>query len=96
MYAQSDGIPVIFGSGCTIAVTPRASDFINKITLVDKLINGLGATVKVFREGIIDWNFRTTMESYSEFKSNRIMSLQAKYGYLDLNNTFIKKIREPS
>ena len=58
MYAQSDEIPVIFDSGCTIAVTPHASDFINQITLVDKIMKGLDATTKVVGEGINNWNFR--------------------------------------
>ena len=39
-------------------MTPHASNFINKLTLVDKLMKGLDATAKVVGEGIINWNFR--------------------------------------
>ena len=57
IYAQSDGTPVIFNSGCTIAVIMHTSDFVNK-THVSKLMNGLGGTTKVIGGGVLNWNFR--------------------------------------
>ena len=62
MYVQSDGIPVIFDSGYNIAVMPHASGFINKITPVDKIMDGLGATAKVIWEGFINWVFQDDYE----------------------------------
>ena len=57
-YGNTDGIPIIFDSGCTYAVTPHASDFIRKIIPVNKSTSGLGATTNVVDEGIIGWSFR--------------------------------------
>ena len=44
---EKDGIPVIFDSGCTHAVAPVKTDFIGKITPINKLMNELGATIRV-------------------------------------------------
>ena len=57
-YGNKDGIPIIFDSGCTHAITPHASDFIGKIILFNKLMNGLGATVNIVDEGTVGWSFR--------------------------------------
>ena len=47
-YIGDDGLPVMF----------IASDFIGKITLMNKVMNGLGATASVVGEGIVLWSFR--------------------------------------
>ena len=57
-YAGGEGKYVIFDAGCTLAVTPCASDFEGPITTVDKYIHWSGVTVKVIGEGIIVWRFR--------------------------------------
>ena len=48
---------------------------------------------KLSGKGLIIGTSEMTIESYSEFKSKCIMFLEAKYGSLALNNTFIKKKR---
>ena len=53
MYPQSNRIPGIYGSGCTIVVTLHISDFVNKITPISKLINGLDTTAKLMGKEII-------------------------------------------
>ena len=53
-----DGIPVILDSGCSHALTPLESDFIGSITPIDKIMNGLGATVKIAGIGVVGWTFR--------------------------------------
>ena len=57
-YSGEGDVPIIFYSGCTHAVTPFKSDFVGKITPVNKLMNGLGATVTVVGEGTVQWGFR--------------------------------------
>lgn len=39
-YARIDDVPIIFDSRCTHTVTPFITDFIGRITLVDKRMNG--------------------------------------------------------
>ena len=51
VYNSEKGVPIIFDSGCTHAVTPYASDFIGKLTPVRKTMNGLGATTQITGEG---------------------------------------------
>ena len=58
IYVKIDGIPVIFDSGCKIAVAPYATGIVNKINPINKFMNRTGATDKVFGEGMINWNFR--------------------------------------
>ena len=55
---EKDGISVIFDSGCTHAVVPVKSDFVGKITPINKLMNGLGATVRVVGVGTVGWSFK--------------------------------------
>ena len=55
---EKDGIPVIFDSGCTHAMAPVKTDVIGKITPTNKLMNGLGATVRVVGVGTVGWSFR--------------------------------------
>ena len=55
---EKDGIPVIFDSGCSHALTPLESDFVGHITPIDKVMNGLGATVKIAGIGVLGWKFR--------------------------------------
>ena len=57
-YGKEDGIPIIFDSGCTHALTPFEADFIGTITPVNKVMHGLGAAVNIVGEGIIGWSFR--------------------------------------
>ena len=53
LYTGSDYKPVVFDSGCTLAVTPFKSDFEGPINPVEKHMNGLGATAKETGEGTI-------------------------------------------
>ena len=55
---KKDGIPVIFDSGCSRALTSLESDFIGPITPIDKVTNGLGYMVKIARIGVVGWTFR--------------------------------------
>ena len=55
---EKDGIPVIFDSGCTHAMAPVKTDVIGKITPTNKLMNGLGATVRVVGVGTVGWSFK--------------------------------------
>ena len=55
---EGGGIPVIFDSGCTHALSPFESDFVGDITPINKLMNGLGATVNVVGVGTVGWSFR--------------------------------------
>ena len=50
---KRDGIPVIFDSGCTHVGAPVESDFVGEITPINKMMNGLGATVKVVGVGTV-------------------------------------------
>ena len=67
-----------------------ALSFINKITPVDKLMNGLGATSKVIGEDVINSNLRYdyVLLHRIQFKAYHVPS--KKYGTLALNNNFIK------
>ena len=65
IYTQTNGIPVIFNSECTVVVIPHATDFVNKITPVNRLMNGLVTTEKVIGEEMINWNFR---DNYKVFQ----------------------------
>ena len=58
VYNSEKGVPIIFDSGCTNAVTPYASDFMGKLTPVSKPMNGLGATTQITGEGYVVWKFR--------------------------------------
>ena len=58
LYAGEDGKPIIFGLGCTLAVTPYMSDFIGRIKPMQKTMNDLGATAKVVGEGTVMWCFK--------------------------------------
>jgi hypothetical protein len=58
IYSSDKGVPIIFDSGCTHAVTPYTEDFIGDIKPVKKLMNGLGATAEVVGEGTVLWQFR--------------------------------------
>ena len=53
-YVGIDDVPIIFDSGCTIAVTPHLSDFICPPTPVNKRMKGLYGSVKVDRQGFVD------------------------------------------
>ena len=53
-YIGSDDVPIIFGSGCTITVTPHLSDFIYPPTPVNKRMKGLSGSVKVDGQGFVD------------------------------------------
>ena len=55
---KRDGIPVIFDSGYNHAVAPVKSDFIQKITSINKLMNILEATTNVVGVGTFGWSFR--------------------------------------
>ena len=52
------GIPVIFDSECSHILTSLESDCIGPITPINKVMNGLGATVKIAGIGIVGWTFR--------------------------------------
>ena len=52
-YTGSDYKPVVFDSGCTLAVTLFKSDFEGPIIPVDTYMNDLGNTVEVTGEGTI-------------------------------------------
>ena len=51
-------VPIVFDSGCSVAVTPYEQDFIGTITPVEKTITGLGSKVEVVGERKIKWLFR--------------------------------------
>ena len=69
-YKEDDGVLVIFESGCTHAVTSFVSDFIGKITPLNKLMNGLGATTSVLGEGNVLWSFRDDFEVLNKLRVN--------------------------
>ena len=55
---DSKEIPIVFDTGCSVAVTPYKEDFIGPITPVVKTMTGLGSKVDVVGEGKITWVFR--------------------------------------
>ena len=58
IYKADEGVPIIFDSGCTYAVTPHEEDFVETIKPVSKVMNGLGAQAKIIGEGTVLWKFR--------------------------------------
>ena len=40
-YLKDNTTPIVFDSGCTVAVTPHITDFIQPPTKVSKTMNGL-------------------------------------------------------
>ena len=51
-------VPIVFDTGCSVAVTPYKQDFTGTITPVEKTITELGSKVEVVGEGKIKWVFR--------------------------------------
>ena len=58
IYKADEGVPIIFDSGCTHAVTPYEEDFVGTIKPISKVMNGLGAQAKIIGEGTVLWKFR--------------------------------------
>ena len=56
-YCKDDTTPIVFDSGCTVAVTPHLSDFIRPPAKVTKTMNGLTSKASVEAEGMVAWNF---------------------------------------
>ena len=50
-------IPIVFNSGCTVAVTPSRADFVGKIKKLNALITGLSSHAKVEGGGTVLWSF---------------------------------------
>ena len=53
-YLDSGIKPIVFDSGCTIAITPFQDTFLKKIKLVKKTITGLSSTATVEGESTIE------------------------------------------
>ena len=47
LYKSDKEVDIIFDSGCTHAVTPHAEDFVGILIPANKIMNGLGAKVKI-------------------------------------------------
>ena len=56
-YVDSGSKPIVFDSGCTIALTPYQEDFDGEINPVQKTMTGLSSTAKVEGEGHVKWSF---------------------------------------
>ena len=50
-YIGIDHIPIIFDSGCTVAITPFIGDFVGPIQKCNKTIGGLTGKAVVSGEG---------------------------------------------
>ena len=44
-------VPIVFDTGCSVAVTPYKQDFIGTFIPVEKKITGLGSKVEVVGKG---------------------------------------------
>ena len=51
-------VPIVFDTGCSVAVIPYKEGFIGPITPVEKTMTGLGSKVDVVGEGKLRWVFR--------------------------------------
>ena len=53
-YIANEDKPIVFDSGCSIAVTPRLEDFVGDIKQVKKTMTGLSSTAQVEGEGMVN------------------------------------------
>ena len=53
-YTDSEHIDIIFDSGCTTYVTPHREDFVGKVKVVNKTMQGLNFTTKITGEGVLN------------------------------------------
>ena len=56
-YIANGDKPIVFDSGCSIAVTPHLEDFGGEIKKVQKTMTGLSSTAQVEGEGMVNWSF---------------------------------------
>ena len=54
---REEGLPIIFDSGCSVAVLPYEEDFGETLTKVSKTMVGLEVAVRVEGEGTLQWEF---------------------------------------
>ena len=73
LYSSDIRIPIIFDSGCSVAVSPSKEDFGNTLVPSNKTMLGLGATVQVKGEGIVKWVFR------DDYGVNQVIEVKAYY-----------------
>ena len=56
-YLKHNTTPIVFDSGCTVAVTPHIHDIIRPPTKVSETMNGLSSLASVEAEGMVEWCF---------------------------------------
>ena len=77
-YLNTDDIPIVFDSGCTVAVNPHKADYVGKIKSVNKSITGLSSHFKVEGEGTV---LRSFYDDYGV-----LQRVQIKVYYIPTSN----------
>ena len=72
-YITSGDSPIVFDSGCTIAVTPHLEKFVGKMSKVKNEMTGILSTAKVEGEGNVNWTF------YDDYGAIKHVTVKACY-----------------